>query len=129
MIRDTASLSDARVSLPIGEWTVRPEDPGRWLWGATLLFFVVGDALTTTFGIRFGAVEANPFPAYLLAFAGSEFGILVIILAWKAILLAAFAGLYRILPRPHAYGIPIGLAALGLFAVVWNTAIIGILVM
>lgn len=100
----------------------RLDSHARWLWLLALLLYVVGDILTTTVGLRYTTLqETGPLPRYLLV----EFG------AWMlAVLklgtLGLFVGLWRVVPRPASYGVPIGLALVGCVVTLWNTTLIAL---
>lgn len=91
-----------------------------WLWLGAVLFFGVGDVVTTAVGLSVpGVVEADPIARPLLR----EFG-LAALLALKA---AAFGACYlgwAIVPRPYCRGVPLGLAGLGLVVTAWNTLVV-----
>lgn len=85
-----------------------------WLW--SILFFGVGDLLTTSIGLGpGGAVEINPVAASF----GREFGFAALIALKLATLGACFA-IWQVTPRPHRDGIPLGLASVGILVTSWN---------
>lgn len=87
------------------------------LWLIALIGFGVGDILTTVFGLSAGhLVEVGPFVAPII----NRFGIIALV----GLKICAFgiAGLlWRFTPRPHAVGVPLGLATLGTLVTGWNT--------
>ena len=97
--------------------------PGRTraaLWSVTLLFFCVGDVLTTHVGLSMhGVVEAGPLVAPLLR----EYG-LVAMVVLKTATLGLFYGAARAIPEPHAVGVPLGLAIVGVVVTAWNLVVI-----
>ncbi|ELY73215.1 hypothetical protein [Natrinema pallidum] len=92
-------------------------EPACWLFAIAL--FGVGDLVTTIyFIVEAGAVETHPIGAVAI----DQFGLWVLV-PWKAAALGLFYGFYRVVPRPYALGVPIGLALLGAFTSTWNTLI------
>lgn len=90
------------------------------LWSLAIVFFVVGDVVTTGLGYRMpGVVEASPLPAALLA----EFG-LVALLALKVVAVAGAYLVWTAIPREYAVGIPLAIALLGVLATGWNTTVL-----
>jgi len=90
-----------------------------WWYGA-IVFFLVGDILTTLIGLQLRTiVEASPVAAWLINAHG-----LPMILPVKLFVVCGFYGFYRLVPRPHSIGIPLGLCALGFVVTVWNGAVI-----
>ena len=86
------------------------------LWGCVLLFFAIGDLVTTVIGLRIdGVYERSPIPALLIAVFGSE-----ILIFLKSITLIIFFGVWRVTPGPYNIGIPVGLVLIGVFATMWN---------
>ena len=97
-----------------------PVRPTVWLWVATLALFVVGDLATTAAGLGVaGVVESNPFVGPAVALHG--FAAMVVL---KLATLLAAAVAWRVVPRPHALGVPVGLATLGLSATLWNVVVV-----
>jgi hypothetical protein len=90
------------------------------LWGVMLLFFCVGDVVTTAVGLSMqGVVEAGPVVAPMLR----QYGLAAMV-GLKAATAGLFYGLYRVLPDPQSVGVPLGLALLGVFVTGWNLVII-----
>jgi len=103
----------AHETLALDEYAVE-------LWAVAVLFFVVGDVVTTGIGYRMqGVVEASPVPAILLA----NFGI-VALLGLKLVVVACCYLLWITVPRQYAIGIPLGMALLGAVATGWNTTVL-----
>lgn len=89
-------------------------------WQGTIVFFLVGDILTTLSGYHLHTiVEASPFAAWLINAHG-----LPLIVPLKIAVVAGFYGLYRVVPNPHNVGVPLGLCMLGFVVTVWNGAVI-----
>jgi hypothetical protein len=92
----------------------------RGLWGLAVAGFVVGDAATTLAGLSLaGVVETGPVAAPLL----DRHGVAVLALL-KMLTVAAAYLVWRLLPAPHAAGIPLGLALVGAAATGWNLAVL-----
>lgn len=90
------------------------------LWALALVFFVVGDVLTTGIGYRMdGVVEASPLPALLLA----QFG-LVALVGLKLLVVGCCYLLWVAVPREYAVGIPLGMALLGVISTGWNATVL-----
>ncbi|WP_049985173.1 hypothetical protein [Halobellus rufus] len=90
-----------------------------WWYGA-IVFFLVGDVVTTLAGLQLRTVvEASPVAAWLINAYG-----LPMILPLKILVVCGFYGFYRVVPRPHCIGVPLGLCALGFVVTVWNGAVI-----
>lgn len=93
-----------------------------WLWLGAVAFFVVGDTVTTVLGLEFtSVVEAGPVAGVILA----KYGLFALVpLKLGAVAVAAI--LWWITPRPHAVGVPLGLAVLGGLVTVWNATVIAL---
>lgn len=90
------------------------------LWSLAIVFFVVGDVLTTGLGYRTaGVVEASPLPAVLLA----EFGLFALV-ALKAVAVGVAFAVWLAIPREYAGGIPIAIVLLGVLATGWNATVL-----
>ena len=89
------------------------------LWILAVLFFGVGDIVSTTIGLSMGAVELHPIVGDLV----EEF-VLLAMLPLKTITILACYALWRLTPEPYRAGVPLGLAMVGIFASGWNVAII-----
>lgn len=95
-------------------------DTHSQLWLVTLLFFCVGDLVTTHAGLSLpGIVEAGPVVGPVLR----EYG-LVAMLGLKGATVVLCYGLYRAVPEPQSLGVPLGMAALGVAVTGWNLVII-----
>lgn len=93
------------------------EDASTELWLIALLGFGVGDVLTTMIGLSAGhLVEVGPFVAPMI----NHFGVTALVgLKVASFVLAGL--LWLATPRPHAVGVPLGLATLGVLVTGWNT--------
>lgn len=90
-----------------------------WWYGA-IVFFVIGDLVTTFVGLRLPTVvEGSPVAAWLIDGYGLE-----LILPVKLGIVGGLYGLSRVVPHPHSIGVPLGLCALGVVLTVWNGAVI-----
>lgn len=90
-----------------------------WWYGA-IVFFVVGDIVTTFVGLQLSTVvEASPVAAWLIDGYG-----LGLIFPVKLGVVGGLYGLSRVVPHPHSIGVPLGLCALGFVLTVWNGAVI-----
>ena len=91
-----------------------------YLWGLAVLFFGVGDVVSTVIGLKGGQLaEVGPLVAPVIELYG--FGALV------GLKLGTFLlcyGLWRVTPYPHRIGVPLGLAVLGILVTAWNTSLI-----
>ena len=86
------------------------------LWVLVVVFFVVGDLATTSFGLTTGSiVETGPIAAPVI----DSFG-LSGMLGLKLGVVLAFYGLWWMVPEPENAGIPLGLAVMGILVTGWN---------
>ena len=96
------------------------QDHERSLWILGVLAFGVGDVLTTLAGLRIdGVTEASPVAAATL----DAYGFWGMVGA-KLLALSLLAGFWRATPEPHAVGVPLGLALLGVIVVGWNSVVV-----
>jgi len=101
------------VSLPSAE---RSRVGSPRLWVAAVLFFGLGDVVTTFVGLGLaGVAEANPVAVAL--FRQSPVGATVLL---KGTVFGACYLLWRRVPRPHCVGVPLGLTAVGVVVTTWN---------
>lgn len=120
------SVTKDCVRPPVG--MERPELPrsvGRMgametqLWGIAVVFYGIGDVVTTSVGLQLdGVYEAGPVAGVLI----ENFG-LVSMLAVKVGLLVGFYLLWRSTTRPYRVGVPLGLAVVGVVVVWWNLTV------
>lgn len=90
------------------------------LWVVTVLFFVGGDLVTTAVGLmRGGVAEVGPLVAPLIM----EYGLLVMF-PMKLLAVGVCFVLWRLTPKPHAVGVPLGLAVFGVLVTGWNVGVI-----
>jgi hypothetical protein len=90
-----------------------------WLWLIAVLFFGVGDVVTTGIGLDLtGVSEIGPLRSVIL-----RHGVFAIV-GLKLVTFAACYVLWRVVPRPHAVGVPLGLALLGVPVTGWNVAVL-----
>ena len=90
------------------------------LWLLALLFFGIGDLLTTAVGLSIGtSTEANPVVAMLV----ERYGI-VVLLPLKVAFLGGFYIAWEQLPLPYPSVVPATLAVLGIVVTVWNAGIL-----
>ena len=90
------------------------------LWGLAFLFFCVGDVVTTHVGLSLhGVVEAGPVVAPVLR----EYGVAAMV-GLKTATVGLFYATAVVLPDPHAVGIPLGLAIVGVLVTAWNLVVI-----
>lgn len=93
----------------------------RWAWILVAVFFVGGDFVTTGFGLTVGGVvERNSFLAPLIL----EYGVGVILVV-KALVVGGGYVAYRLIPRPHDVGVPLGFATVGVAVTGWNLLVVG----
>jgi len=98
-------------------WDVRTH-----LWVGAVLFFVLGDVVTTSVGLRMERiVEVGPLVGTLI----ERYGVAAMV-ALKAGVCGGCYALYRVAPRPQTVGIPLGLATLGALVTGWNLAVLAV---
>lgn len=96
------------------------DDRAVLLWGAVVLFFVVGDLVTTAVGLSTDvAREAGPLVGVVI----ERYGLLATV-PIKLAFVAAFAVVWKVLPERYATGVPLGMAAVGVVVTAWNAAIL-----
>jgi len=96
----------------------------RALWMLALLFYGVGDLVSTLVGLGLGASEGNPLPAILVGAVPGVLGPAVAVTAWKAAVMTGFVILARQLRPAHRLAVSGTLAALGVVVVAWNTTVL-----
>lgn len=95
------------------------EPPSR-MWLFAVIFFGIGDLVTTAIGLTVGSsAEANPLVAMLV----HRYGV-VVLLPLKATLLGAIYAVWRWFPIPYPAVVPFALALLGVVVTVWNTGVL-----
>lgn len=96
----------------------------RQLWIVGILFFGVGDLVTTSVGIGVaGVVEGNPVAEPLIR----QYGVGALA-GLKALTFAGCYLVWRLTVRPYNTGIPLGLAVLGVSVTAWNLFVLGYVV-
>lgn len=94
-------------------------DVAHILWALAIGLFGFGDLVTTVYFIEFyGAVETHPVGAAVIDDAGYW-----ALVPLKGLAFGLLYAIYRVVPRPHAIGVPIGLILLGAYLTAWNTII------
>jgi hypothetical protein len=90
------------------------------VWALALVFYGVGDLLTTLVGLHGGrATEVGLVAAPLV----ESYGVAAVV-PLKLGSLLLFYLLWRALPEPHSVGVPLGLAALGALLTAWNALVL-----
>lgn len=90
------------------------------LWIVAIVFFGIGDMLTTNVGLMTGwAAEVSPIGGIII----EKFGLRALVPLKAAVFFVCFV-LWRITPRPQSVGVPLGLATLGVLVTTWNTAVL-----
>ena len=90
------------------------------LWGAAVLFYGVGDAVTTVAGIRAdSATEAGPVALSALA-SGGVAGFLLV----KLLFIGVCFALWRVVRTPGRVAVPLALAVAGLLVTAWNLTVL-----
>lgn len=86
------------------------------LWVIAIVFFGIGDAVTTGMGLSSGhLVEAGPIAALVIR----HFGVAALV----GLKIAAFGvcfTLWLLVSRPSAVGVPLGIATFGVIVTAWN---------
>lgn len=102
----------------------RPASVRRSLWLLAVAAFGVGDVGLTLFGLWSGiAVEAHPLAARVVGASGA-----LVLVPWKAAVIALFFAVYRAVPDGPDVGVPIGLAVHGSVVVAWNVWVLSLAV-
>jgi uncharacterized BrkB/YihY/UPF0761 family membrane protein len=101
-----------------------PETPAvnreQLLWVTAILFFGVGDLVTTSIGIHTNHVaEAGTIQEPLL----QQFG-LVSVPGLKLAVFAGFFACWRVIPNPQNLGVPLALTTVGALVTIWNAVVI-----
>lgn len=86
------------------------------LWVFALAFYGAGDLVTTLVGLHVGRATETGVVASALV---EGYGVAALV-PLKAGSFLLFYLLWRAVPRPHAVGVPLGLAALGVVLTAWN---------
>lgn len=92
------------------------------LWMLAVLFFGIGDLITTTVGVNSaGIVEGGPVTALLVERYG-----LRAIFHLKVLVIGSGYVAWRVIPQPQRVGIPLALVLVGVFATAWNLHILAL---
>jgi hypothetical protein len=95
-------------------------DIDHHLWMVALVFFGLGDLVTTAAGLGMAGVsEGSPITAVLI----ERYGAAVMVLQ-KLLVFGGSYALWRLMPRPHRLGSPLALAVLGIVVTWWNVSVL-----
>jgi hypothetical protein len=95
-------------------------DRSNWWWSGAIVFYGLGDLVTTALGLQVvPVVEASPVVARAVAWSG-----LWVIVPLKVLVFGMAYVLWVAVPRPHSIGVPLGLFAFGFVVTVWNTIVL-----
>lgn len=90
------------------------------LWLVAVLLFGVGDVATTAVGLSVpGVIETDPVALWFL----ERFGF-ASLLGLKAAAFGACYVLWVLVPSPHCWGVPLGLAVVGVSVTAWNSLVV-----
>lgn len=92
----------------------------RVLWTVAIVFYGIGDLVTTLAGTLFGHVlEVGPLPALLLDhYSAAVFPVL------KLSVFACCYGFWVVTPRPYNLALPLALSVVGVLVTSWNIAVL-----
>lgn len=103
-----------------GSNTLELLEPPTGLWLLALLFFGIGDLVTTMLGLTVGSsTEANPIIAILV----ERFGVGVLVPV-KMLFLGTIYLSWKRFPIPYPIAVPAALAVLGFVVTMWNTGVL-----
>lgn len=92
----------------------------RWLWAVAVIFYGVGDLVTTVYGLGLGqAAEAGPLAAAMVNAHGLE-----MIVVLKAAAMAVFVGAWEVTSEQRRVAIPLALAVVGVGVTGWNLLVL-----
>lgn len=92
----------------------------RRLWIAAIVFYGVGDTVTTFWGLSTGGVaEAGPIARPLIEAYGRP-----ALIGIKAVVFPAFYLIWRYLETPGRVAVPFALALVGTIVTAWNLLVI-----
>ncbi|ELZ12740.1 hypothetical protein C479_03855 [Halovivax asiaticus JCM 14624] len=104
----------------VSEWIAWLRAHERTLWVIAILFYGVGDTITTGLGLwGTEAMEIGPIVAPLVDWHGPV-GLLVV----KVTTLSGFYVLWHVMSTPKRVAIPFALAFVGTVVTGWNVAIV-----
>lgn len=90
------------------------------LWGLAVVFYGIGDTVTTALGLRADhTAEVGPVALVVIGDAG----ILGLVLL-KLVFFAIFAAIWYVLETPGRVAIPAAVAVAGIGVTLWNTAML-----
>lgn len=93
------------------------------LWAVAILFFGIGDLVTTIVGLRFDQlIEVGPLTAPVI----EQYG-LVAMVSLKTVAFACCTVLWWYTPRPYNVGVSLGLAVFGVIVTLWNLVLLALL--
>lgn len=90
-------------------------------WVGVLIFWIMGDLLTTYIGLQLGLIENGPV-AQIVLNRGFE-ALIFFKLVFTSVMFMPYA-YFRIKDKLFAIGIPVGLTLIGSFATLWNSYLI-----
>lgn len=97
-----------------------PDGGDRVLWAVAIVFYGIGDLVTTLAGTLFSHVlEVGPLPALLL----DHYSAIVLPLL-KVAVFACCYGFWVATPRPYNLAPPFALSVLGVLVTSWNLAVL-----
>ena len=92
----------------------------QWAWVFVVLFFVLGDVVTTSVGLSMaGIAERNEVLKPVIENSG-----MAGMVGLKAVIVGGGYLLTRALPRPQKFAIPAGLLIVGVSVSVWNLVVV-----
>ncbi|QSG16033.1 hypothetical protein [Halapricum desulfuricans] len=96
--------------------------PDRSIWVTAILFYGVGDVVTTSIGVGMeGLTETGPLLAFLIE--QYDLDLVATFVAAVGVKAAFLGGCYAVwmrLPRPQCVSVPLGLALVGIPVTAWN---------
>ena len=104
----------------IASWYRAAVEQQPLLWILGILFYGIGDTVTTAIGLQnSGAEEAGPVAVHLIEMFGIG-GLIVM----KLGLFASFFGFWYLLRTPGRAAIPLALTIMGIAVTAWNSAVL-----
>lgn len=94
-----------------------------WLWLLALLFYGVGDTVTTLFGLATGrGTEAGPAVLALVELSGLP--TIPVLLLLKVAVFVGFFALWRAVSSPGRIAVPLALTVVGVVVTGWNVSVV-----
>lgn len=91
-----------------------------FLWTVSLVFYGLGDTLTTYVGLEQSyIVEVGPVAGPVIR----EYHVLGMV-GLKSVVFGLCVGMYVLAPKPFHVGVPLGLAGVGVVLTVWNSLLL-----